>query len=293
MDVNTMFGVLLTAFLGVVVLCVKPLGSYIAGVMQFERDRPGPPNFALRAGGRDSKVSSIGFCGIDSAEEMSWTQYAIALLLFNVLGAVVVYGLQRLQFFFPLNPQRFAAVSPDSSFNTAVSFITNTNWQGYSGESTMGYLVQMAGLAVQNFLSAATGIAVAIALIRGFARHTRQDHRQLLGRCHARDSLCAAAAVAPCSRSCSSSQGVIQNFAGYQGRDDRREDHLSESEDRCGRQSDQGRGGQRRDRDGDDPDADAADGTGRLARGHQGTGHQRRRLLQREFRSSVRESDSA
>jgi K+-transporting ATPase ATPase A chain len=145
---------------------------------------------------------------------MPWTQYAIALLLFNVLGAVVVYGLQRLQLFLPLNPQKFGAVSPDSSFNTAISFITNTNWQGYSGESTMGYLVQMAGLAVQNFLSAATGIAVAIALIRGFARHTvntignfwvdvtRSTLYVLL-------PLAAALAVAL------SAQGVIQNFTGY------------------------------------------------------------------------------
>src|SRR5258708_18870681 len=103
---------------------------------------------------------------------MPWTRYALAVLLFNVLGALVVYGLQRLRLFLPLNPQRFAPVSPDSSFNTAVSFITNTNWQGYSGESTIGYLTQMAGLAVQHFLSAATGIAVAIALIPGFSRRT-------------------------------------------------------------------------------------------------------------------------
>src|SRR5580704_7342632 len=156
MDANTMFGVMLTAFLGVVVLCVKPLGSYIADVMQVDRDRQGPPNLALRAGSRFEHLI-YRLCGIDSGEEMSWTRYAIALLLFNVLGAVIVYGLQRLQLLLPLNPQKFAAVSPDSSFNTAVSFITNTNWQGYSGESTLGYLVQMAALAVQNFLSAATG----------------------------------------------------------------------------------------------------------------------------------------
>jgi K+-transporting ATPase ATPase A chain len=177
MDVNTMFGVLLTAFVGVILLCVKPLGNYIAAVMQLAgdkqllHDKQGRPNIVLRAGARFEALL-YRLSGIDPGEEMHWTQYAIALLLFNVLGAIVVYGLQRLQLFLPLNPQKFAAVSPDSSFNTAVSFITNTNWQGYSGESTMGYLVQMAGLAVQNFLSAATGIAVAIALIRGFARHT-------------------------------------------------------------------------------------------------------------------------
>src|ERR1039458_4463556 len=114
-----MFGVLLEVFLGILVLCVKPLGSYIADVMG------GRPNFALRAGGRVEGLL-YRLCGADSREEMSWKQYATALLLFNVLGALIVYGLQRLQLFLPLNPQKFAAVSPDSSFNTAISFITNT-----------------------------------------------------------------------------------------------------------------------------------------------------------------------
>ena len=101
---------------------------------------------------------------------MGWLQYALAILLFNVLGVLAVYALQRLQLWLPLNPQAMANVSPDSSFNTAVSFVTNTNWQGYGGESTMSYLTQMLALAVQNFFSAATGIVVVIALIRGFAR---------------------------------------------------------------------------------------------------------------------------
>ena len=101
---------------------------------------------------------------------MRWTQYALAMLAFNLLGALAVYGLQRLQVYLPFNPQSFAAVSPDSSFNTATSFATNTNWQGYGGETTMSYLTQMAALTVQNFVSAATGIAVLVALIRGFAR---------------------------------------------------------------------------------------------------------------------------
>src|SRR6202166_645245 len=112
--------------------------------------------------------------GVDPQQDMPWTRYAVALLLFNALGALVVFALQRLQFWLPLNPQAFANVSPDSSFNTAVSFVTNTNWQGYSGESTMSYLTQMVALAVQNFLSAATGLAVAFALIRGFARRSAQ-----------------------------------------------------------------------------------------------------------------------
>ena len=220
MDVNTMFGVLLTAFLGIVLLCVKPLGSYIADVMQLARDKqvghdkPVRSNFVLRAGGRFEALL-YRLSGIDPGEEMSWTRYAIALLLFNVLGAVVVYGLQRLQLFFPLNPQKFAAVSPDSSFNTAVSFVTNTNWQGYSGESTMGYLVQMAGLAVQNFLSAATGIAVAIALIRGFARHTVKS----IGNFWVdvtRATLYVLLPLAVVLALVLASQGAIQNFAGYQ-----------------------------------------------------------------------------
>jgi len=218
MDGNSMFGVLLAVFVGIVVLCVKPLGSYIAAVMQLAGDRQagdrhGRPNLVLRAGARvEALVYRI--CGIDPGEEMSWTKYAIALLLFNVLGAIVVYGLQRLQLFLPLNPQKFAAVSPDSSFNTAVSFITNTNWQGYSGESTMGYLVQMAGLAVQNFLSAATGIAVAIALIRGFARHTVAT----IGNFWVDVTRCTLYILLPFSAVLAlalASQGVIQNFDGY------------------------------------------------------------------------------
>jgi K+-transporting ATPase ATPase A chain len=109
-------------------------------------------------------------CGIKIEDEMHWTQYALAILVFSLVGAIFVYAMQRLQAWLPLNPQAMAAVSPDSSFNTAVSFVTNTDWQGYSGESTMSYLTQMLALAVQNFISAASGIAVAFALIRGLAR---------------------------------------------------------------------------------------------------------------------------
>jgi len=98
-------------------------------------------------------------CGVKPDEEMNWKIYAIAMLLFNVLGILMVYALQRLQAFLPLNPQGFGAVSPDSSWNTAISFATNTNWQGYGGETTMSYLTQMAALTTQNFVSAATGMA--------------------------------------------------------------------------------------------------------------------------------------
>jgi len=204
---DAMFQLMLFVFLGIVVLCVKPLGSYIADVME------GRPNLALRIGGR-AEAFLYRLCGVGAREEMSWKQYAVAMLLFNVLGAVIVYALQRLQLFLPLNPQKFAAVSPDSSFNTAVSFITNTNWQGYSGESTMGYLVQMAGLAVQNFLSAATGLVVAIALIRGFARHTVTT----IGNFWAditRATLYVLLPIAAVLALALVSQGVIQNFDGY------------------------------------------------------------------------------
>ncbi|MFA6310013.1 MAG: potassium-transporting ATPase subunit KdpA [Sterolibacterium sp.] len=156
---------LLGLYLVVLLLAAKPLGGYIANMME------GRANLASRIGGGIESVL-YRLCGIRKDEEMGWLQYALAILLFNVLGALAVYALQRLQLWLPLNPQAMANVTPDSSFNTAVSFATNTNWQGYSGESTMSYLTQMLGLAVQNFFSAATGIVVVIALIRGFARHT-------------------------------------------------------------------------------------------------------------------------
>ncbi|OIQ95708.1 potassium-transporting ATPase A chain [mine drainage metagenome] len=156
---------LLGLYLLVLLFVAKPLGSYVADVME---DRA---SFALRLGGGFESVL-YRLCGVRRDDEMGWLQYALAILLFNLLGALAVYALQRLQLWLPLNTQSFANVSPDSSFNTAISFSTNTNWQGYSGESTMSTLTQMLGLTVQNFLSAATGIVVVIALIRGFSRHT-------------------------------------------------------------------------------------------------------------------------
>ncbi len=153
--------ILIGLFLVVLLLTVKPLGIYIANVME--------GRYRL-AGKIESPIYRL--CGIRQDEEMGWLKYAVAILLFNALGAFVVYALQRLQADLPLNPQAFPNISPDSAFNTAVSFVTNTNWQGYVGEATMSYLTQMLALAVQNFFSAATGIVVVIALIRGFARHT-------------------------------------------------------------------------------------------------------------------------
>ena len=137
--------------------------AYMAAVYEGRAER------AQRIGGPLERMIYRG-AGVDPAREMGWIDYALAMLWFNLVGALVVYGLQRLQQWLPLNPQAMTAVSPDSAFNTATSFATNTNWQGYGGESTMSYLTQMLALAVQNFVSAATGMAVLVALIRGFAR---------------------------------------------------------------------------------------------------------------------------
>ena len=156
---------LLGTFLLVLILAAWPVGALLARVAGADDSR------ALRWGKPIEKVT-YRLCGIREDQEMGWLQYALGILLFNLLGAVVLYGLQRAQSWLGFNPQGMANVSADSSFNTAISFVTNTNWQGYAGESTMSYLTQMAGLTVQNFLSAATGIAVLFALVRGFARHS-------------------------------------------------------------------------------------------------------------------------
>jgi K+-transporting ATPase ATPase A chain len=162
------FAGLFALCVGAALLCAKPLGIYIAHVM--EGGMQGGRNAAARLAHR-LELTLYRCCGIDREVDMSWLQYTKALLLFNAIGALFVYALQRLQSWLPLNPQHFTAVSADSSFNTAMSFVTNTDWQGYSGESAMSHLTQMAGLTVQNYLSAATGMVVAIVLVRGFARH--------------------------------------------------------------------------------------------------------------------------
>jgi K+-transporting ATPase ATPase A chain len=147
----------------VVLVLVKPLGLYMAKVFTGERTWLSP---ALRPVER----AIYRVSGVDETREQSWLTYAVSLLAFSLVGLIVVYLLQRLQGSLPFNPEGMGAVKPDSAFNTAASFTTNTNWQGYSGESTMSYLTQMAGLAYHNFVSAASGIAVALALIRGIAR---------------------------------------------------------------------------------------------------------------------------
>src|SRR6202049_743345 len=191
----------------VLLACVKPVVLSMANICA------APPIWPLRALA-PAERRLYRLCGIDPAAQMSWKQYALCLLLFNALGALALYALQPGEAWLPLNPQKFPGLSPDSSFNTALSFITNTNWQGYSGESAMSYLTQMAGLAVQNFLSAASGIVVAIALIRGLARHSCATignlwvdmTRAVLYILLPLELLLALALV---------SQGVIQNFSPY------------------------------------------------------------------------------
>ena len=146
-----------------VLICIKPLGLYMARLFSNEQTFLSPVLVPIERG-------FYRLSGIDPRREQGWLAYALSMLVFNAAGFAFLYALMRLQAVLPLNPQGFDAVAPDLAFNTAMSFVTNTNWQSYAGETTMGHLVQMTGLAVQNFLSAATGIALAIAMVRAFAR---------------------------------------------------------------------------------------------------------------------------
>jgi len=160
----TLFGwIQILVFCAIVLALVKPLGGYMTRVFNGERTVLSPALAPIERG-------LYALAGTHEREEQHWSGYAVALLLFNLAGLLLLYGLQRFQGLLPLNPDGMSTVAPDLAFNTAVSFVTNTNWQGYGGESTLSYLTQMLGLTVQNFVSAATGIAIAVALIRGFAR---------------------------------------------------------------------------------------------------------------------------
>ena len=199
---------LLALFLAVALLAVRPLGLYMAHIVE------GEPIAGLGAG-RRLEALIYRLCGVDPAGQMDWKTYATALLVFNALGVLLLYALQRLQYWLPLNPQHFTAPPADSAFNTAVSFVTNTNWQSYTPETTMSYLTQMAGLAVQNFLSAATGIVVAVALIRGLARHSART----IGNFWVdltRVTLYVLMPIATVVAIALVSQGAIQNFSRYQ-----------------------------------------------------------------------------
>ncbi len=168
MTENGLFQIIL--YFVTLLLLAKPLGVYMAAVYE---NRPVLINRLLAP----LEVMIYRFSGVKPEHEMRWKEYAAALLWFNLFGGLAVFALQMLQAYLPLNPQQMNNVSVDSAFNTAVSFITNTNWQGYSGETTMSYLTQMLGLSVQNFVSAATGMAVLVAMIRGFQR----KHSETIG----------------------------------------------------------------------------------------------------------------
>jgi potassium-transporting ATPase potassium-binding subunit len=197
----------LAIYLVVLLLLVKPLGMYMAGVFA--------GTGAVTRWLAPVERGIYRLCRVDAGESMGWKQYALSMLAFNALGALAVYALQRLQGLLPWNPQQMSAVTADSSFNTAVSFISNTNWQGYGGESTMSYLTQMLGLGVQNFLSAATGIAVLVALIRGFTlRQTREIGSFWVDL--TRSTLYVLLPLSLLLAVVLASQGVVQTFRPYQ-----------------------------------------------------------------------------
>ncbi|HWT38738.1 MAG TPA: potassium-transporting ATPase subunit KdpA [Paraburkholderia sp.] len=206
MNANTLFQTVL--YIVVLIGLAIPLGRYMTSVLDGS-------SVVVRRIGRPVEHLLYRLAGVDHETEMSWKQYALAVLLFNALGALAVYGFLRLQQWLPANPQSFGPMTPDAAFNTAVSFVTNTNWQDYTPEQTVSYLAQMMGLTVQNFLSAATGIAVVVALIRGFARHTTQT----IGNFWVdltRITLYVLAPLAIVVSLLLISQGAIQNFRSYQ-----------------------------------------------------------------------------
>ena len=199
---------LLVLYLAVLLAIAPLLGRYIRIAMENGQSR-------LTAWGRPLERGIYRLAGIDPQAEMGWKRYAVAVLAFNLIGVAMVYGLQRLQGMLPLNPAAMGAVTPDSALNTAISFVTNTNWQGYGGEATMSYLTQMLALTVQNFVSAATGIAVLFALIRGLSRHSSAT----IGNFWADMVRCTMYVLLPLSFVLALalvSQGVIQNFSPYQ-----------------------------------------------------------------------------
>ena len=201
--------------MGQIILCfvvllglVKPLGWYMARV------------YEVRPCGLDSLLGPVEraiyrICGIRPTDEMDWKIYGIAMLVFNAAGLLFLYGLQRLQHLLPLNPTGLGVVSPDLAFNTAASFATNTNWQAYGGETTLSYLTQMIGLTVQNFVSAATGMAILVALTRGIARRNAQT----IGNFWAdltRSTLYILLPLSLVLAVALASQGVVQTFGAYE-----------------------------------------------------------------------------
>ena len=260
-------------FLAAILAVTAPLGRFMTRVFNRERTWLDP---VLRPIERLIYRAT----GVDETREMRWTEYAAAMLLFSVVSMLVLYLMQRVQQWLPWNPQGFAAVPPDLAFNTAASFTTNTNWQAYSGESTMSYLTQMAGLAYHNFVSAATGIALAIAFIRGIA----QKEKDTLGNFWVDLVRCSLWVLLPfciVGALVLVSQGVVQNLRPY--------DKVAvidpqtvTAPDAAGKPQTHGR-----------HRAGHRAGAGRVAGDHQGVRHQRRRLLQRQQLAPVREPDAA
>ena len=205
---NSHATVTIVLFVAILLGISIPLSAYITQVVSCKQGLESKKGFSV-----ENLIYRI--CSINASEEMGWFQYAIGLISFNILGVLFVYVLQLTQAWLPLNPQGFANISPDSSFNTAISFATNTNWQAYVGEGTMSYLTQMLGLTTQNFLSAASGIVVVIALIRGFSRNSAQT----IGNVWVdltRITLYVLIPISVVFAVFLVGQGVIQNFDAYQ-----------------------------------------------------------------------------
>lgn len=209
MSVNGWMQILLYSL--TILAVTKPLGNYMFRV--FEGDQQPLPRFF---GSIERGLYRL--CGVNPKEQQKWTEYTIALLLFSALTLLVTYAIERLQHVLPLNPQQFGPVPSELAFNTAASFTTNTNWQSYSGESTMSYLTQMAGLAWHNFMSAAAGIAIAIALARGLTYQLRPDDPRTIGNFWVdliRATIYVLLPICIPMALILVAQGVIQNFAPY------------------------------------------------------------------------------
>ena len=242
-------------YLAIIVALTPILGSYMKRVFAGERTWLDPVLRPVERG-----IYKV--CGVDASRDQTWVDWTVTMLIVNAASLVVLYAMQRLQQFLPLNPNGFGAVSPDSSWNTAVSFTTNTNWQGYSGESTMSHFTQMAGLALHNFLSAATGIAIAIAIIRGIAREKAKGIGNFWYDC-TRAILWVLLPFSFLAALFFVSRGVVQNF---------RPDVTVKTVEGVA--------------------AEDRAGPRRLPGGHQGARDQRRRLLQRQLRASLRKPDA-
>ncbi len=209
MTVNGWIQILL--FMAIIFALTKPLGSYMYRV--FEGDRQPLPRLF---GAIERLLYKL--CGVDPRQQQDWKQYTVAMLVFSALTLLVTYGIERLQHILPLNPQNFGPVPADLAFNTAASFTTNTNWQAYSGESTMSYLTQMAGLAWHNFISAAVGIGIALALARGITYRLQAGAAKTLGNFWVDLVRATVYVLIPISIPIALlliSQGVIQNFSSY------------------------------------------------------------------------------